>query len=141
MQVRIVSTPEISDDVTEYYASPWDIRDRRRLDECENEDEFYAPELPPQSSTPHGEPPTSAQEEEYAVLERNRRKRSNDGHKEEGSYDRLTMSQEKGGGKEVESKVDDDDNEDKDYSFVNNDRPEPDGCNQNAAYEDDDAFE
>jgi hypothetical protein len=35
-QVRIVSTPEISDDVSSsnYYSSPWDIRDRRRLNDA-----------------------------------------------------------------------------------------------------------
>lgn len=137
MQVRIVSTPEISDDVAEYYASPWDIRDRRRQDEGEMEVELFPPQLPPQSS----QPAASAEGEDYAVLERNRRQ-ANPRLKEEASYDRLTMSPEKDG-KEVENKADNGDEEKNcsDYSIVNDDRPEPDGCNHNAAFEEDEAFE
>ena len=143
MQVRIISTPEISDDVAEYYASPWDIRDRRRQEEGDMEVEVFAPELPPQSSLPEA----SAEGEDYAVLERNRRQ-ANKRHKDDASYDRLTMSQDQDG-KELENNDDNDgekenchvEEEDScDYSFVNNDRPEPDGCNQNAAFEDDEAF-
>lgn len=147
-QVRIVSTPEISDDVAAYYASPWDIRDRRRMDEIGlgdvGEDEVFdnVPALPSKSDTPLPlTPDDECLEEDYAVLERNS-KATNSQRKVAESYDRVTMSQGKTPHAQVEfsEKTDVEDyGDDCDaYSFVNDDRTEPDGCNQNAGFENDD---
>ncbi|XP_076445775.1 uncharacterized protein LOC143283422 [Babylonia areolata] len=87
--VRVLSIPDISDDVAEYYASPWDIRDRRRLEEGEKGGLGDSPPpLPPPLPSPTVCSEEDDNDNDYALLEREGRRA--DSEDQEQNYDRLS---------------------------------------------------
>ncbi|KAL8620953.1 hypothetical protein ACOMHN_044100 [Nucella lapillus] len=139
--VRVMSIPEISDDVAEYYASPWDIRDRRRLEEVGEDTIFSRPSLPPPLPSPTV---CSEEEDDYAMLNRHRRDTSSAEHDQ--SYDHLPLKTPPGARKSQKKKEEEEQakpgTEDKKDTPAGRlrkvDRPEPDGCNTNFAFKGDD---
>lgn len=133
-RVRIVSIPEIANDVEEDYDSPWDIQERRRRDENPS----FSPALPPRVTSPGNQTLLQSPDsdgESYATLDRTLR-RSAEPPKipEEEEYDHLSIATRD---KSVDGQGLDDR---KVYSGVYG-RPEPDGCNQNQGFSEDGVFE